>query len=269
MNGRHGLALALTGVVACAPVHAQAVFGNGLLPNLVGAGLGVTPRYTGASENIVGVAPGLRYQFKGSERYAEWYGTMGDVNLLDSATWQIGPVLNLRLGRHDVKDEMVRKLNDVDDTIEGGVMVSYTWMHTDEAPWRLRVGGLSLFDLGNVYSGFNSSIFANCWVPLSSQIFVGFGGGLTWSSSSYNRAFYGITPAESQASGLPAYTPDGGMRQWYAWPAVIIQVAPHWFAGAGVFYQHLTGDAAESPIVAQRGNRSQWTGGIGLGYAWK
>jgi outer membrane protein len=46
-------------------------------------------------------------------------------------------------------------------------------------------------------------------------------------------------------------------------------LGPRWFAGAGAFYQRLTGDAADSPIVTQRGDRNQWTVGGGIGYAWR
>jgi outer membrane protein len=40
------------------------------------------------------------------------------------------------------------------------------------------------------------------------------------------------------------------------------------YGGAGAFYQRLTEDAANSPIVTQRGDRNQWTVGAGLGYGW-
>jgi outer membrane protein len=56
------------------------------------------------------------------------------------------------------------------------------------------------------------------------------------------------------------------MRQVYAWPAVIVRLSARWFAGTGAFYQRLTGDAADSPIVTERGSPNQWTG-VGVGYA--
>ncbi len=127
----------------------------------------------------------------------------------------------------------------------------------------------SVFDLGDVYNGFNTTAFANFWLPVSSKVFIGLGGGLSWSAASYNRAFYGVTERESQLSGLPAYAPDSGTRQWYAWPAVIVQVSPNWYVGGGVFYQRMMSEASNSPIVSQRGDRNQWTGGVGLAYAWK
>ena len=98
---------------------------------------------------------------------------------------------------------------------------------------------------------------------------VGLGGGMTWSSASYHRAYFGVTPEGATASGLPSYSPGSGMRQWYAWPALVVKVAPQWFVGTGAFYQRITGDAAASPIVTQRGDRNQWTVGIGAAYSWR
>jgi MipA family protein len=45
-------------------------------------------------------------------------------------------------------------------------------------------------------------------------------------------------------------------------------LSPSWYAGGGVFWQRITGDGAESPIITQRGERDQVTAGIGLGYSW-
>jgi outer membrane protein len=57
------------------------------------------------------------------------------------------------------------------------------------------------------------------------------------------------------------------MRQVFAWPAVIVRVSERWFAGTGAFYQRLSGDATDSPIVTERGSPNQWTAGFGVGYA--
>lgn len=262
-----GLLAAL--VLAAYIPAASAMMTMDVLPNLIGGGIGATTAYSGADEYIGGVIPGGRYQFKDSNRYIEWYGPMGDMNLLDSPTWQLGPALGLRLGRTNVKDDVVARLPEVDTTVEGGLMASWTRTNTDGVPWRMRVGVTAMTDLGNTYDGLNASAFASFWLPLSQRVFVGLGGGASFASTSYNQAFYGVTAAGSAASGLPAYAPGGGLRQWYAWPAVIFQLSGPWFAGAALFYQRISGDPADSPIVSQRGDRNQLTAGIGIGYVWQ
>gem|GEM_PF-642396 len=240
-----------------------------VLPNLVGAGIGATTSYSGSDEYIGGILPGLRYQFKDSNRFVEWYGPTADMNLLDSPTWQIGPALGLRFGRSNVKDEVVSKLPEVDTTVEGGLMAGWTMTNVRGIPWRLRLGVIAVTDLGHTYDGLNVSAFASLWLPLSRKVFLGLGGGASFGSASYNQTFYGVTAAGSAASGLPVFTPGSGLRQWYAWPAVIVQIAPQWYAGTGIFYQRIAGDPADSPIVTQRGDRNQVTAGIGIGYVWR
>lgn len=240
-----------------------------VLPNFVGGGLGATTQYSGADEYIGGLLPGGRYQFKDSQRFVEWYGPTGDWNLVDSPTWQLGPALGLRFGRSNVKDEVVARLPEVDSTVEGGIMGSWTGVGHGDIPWRLRIGATAMTDFGNTYEGINATAFATFWLPLSRTLFVGLGGGMSFASASYNRAFYGVTTEGAAASGLPVFTPGSGLRQWYAWPAVVWQLGGPWFAGAGLFYQRIAGDPSDSPIVTQRGDRNQLTGGIGIGYVWQ
>jgi outer membrane protein len=261
--------LACAFAMLVASEYAAAFASIDVLPNLIGVGLGATPAYSGADEYIGGVVPGLRYTFKDSNRFIEWYGPTADMNLLDSPTWQIGPALGLRFGRSNVKDEVVKNLPEVNSTIEGGVMASWTKTNAQGIPWRLRIGVFAMTDLGHTYDGLNTSAFASFWLPLSHKVFVGLGGGVSYASANYNQTFYGVTPAGSAASGLPVFSPGSGLRQWYAWPAVIFQVAPNWFTGVGIFYQRIAGDPGDSPIVTVRGDRNQVTGGVGTGYVWK
>lgn len=264
-----GLVLGVAGALACVRALAVPGLGSDLIPNFFGVGAGSTSQFSGAAQSVVGVVPGLRYKFEGSERFVEWYGPLADANVLNSREWQFGPALNLRFGRSDVDDAVVARLPDVDNTIEGGIALSYTYVDPGPIPFRLRVGGLALVDLGDTFHGFDDTVYASLWMPLSRTMLLGLGTGASWASTSYTQAYYGVTPAGAQASGLPAYTPGSGMRQWYAWPALVVQVAPSWFVGTAAFYQRLVGDAAASPIVQQRGDRNQWTYGIGLGYAWR
>lgn len=250
------------------PAQAEQIIPADLFPNLAGVGVGFTPEFSGAKDNIVGLAPGLRYQLSG-HRYLEWWGPVADVNLIDSPSWQAGPMLNYRFGRSDVKDPVVNSMSDIDGTVEGGAFASYSYLNTDGIPWRLRVGISLMTDLGDRYDGLSSTAWGSFWMPLSHTVFVGVGGGASFGSASFMQTYYGITPADSLASGLPEYSPGGGVRNYFLWPAVIWQFDKNWAVGGMLFYQRLAGDAADSPIVTERGSEHQLTGGVGLGYLWK
>lgn len=265
---RYGLSMAFSAAALLLTAGAEAHPTFDVFPNFIGGGLGVTSDYSGSDDYFVGAVPAARYQFTDSERYLEWYGPAGDINLVDSATWQFGPALGLRFGRSNVDDVVVQRLPDIGMTVEGGLMASWTKTHAEGLPWRLRIGVTAMTDLGNEYDGVNASGFASFWLPLSPRVFIGLGGGISAASASYNQTYYGIDAAGAAASGLPAFTPAGGLRQWYVWPAVVVKLAPEWFLGTGFFYQHISGDPADSPLVAQRGSANQWTSGMGVGKSW-
>jgi len=237
-----------------------------VIPDFVGMAVGSTTEWMGAKDRTIGIVPAARMQLEG-HRFAELYGPFGDVNLLDVPNWEFGPMLSYRFGRKDVKDPVVNALPPIDGGLEAGVFAGYHYVNTRDIPWRLRVGVGVLTAVSGDATGSHVTPYGSFWVPLSPTVFVGVGGGFTWSSDSFMRQRFGVSPAV--ADGLPAYSPNGGVRQFYAWPAVMVRLNPRWFVGGGAFYQRLTGDASNSPIVTQRGDRNQWSVGAGIGYAWR
>ena len=113
------------------------------------------------------------------------------------------------------------------------------------------------------------SVNGSRWFPLRQQVFVDAGVGASWVSQEFNQAYYGVTEQDSARSGLPAFSPSGGLEQMTDWLAAIYQFDKHWFGGALVYYQRLSGSAAGSPIVTQRSNRNQITYGVGVAYAFR
>jgi outer membrane protein len=81
-------------------------------------------------------------------------------------------------------------------------------------------------------------------------------------------AYFGVTPADSAASGLRVYRPDAGIRDVRGWLVALVHLSVRWTVGVGVFYSWLADEAADSPIVADRGSRHQWFGGAGGMFLW-
>lgn len=238
----------------------------GTIPNMVGIGIGSTTEYAGGNERIVGALPGLRYTTEGG-RLLEWYGPYAQFNFGSLTGWQYGPAVSLRLGRNNVDDPVVARIHEVDTTVEAGGFVSY--IHTDGFPFRLRGAVNILTNAGIVYGGPRVSVNGSAWIPVHPRVMAGLGLGLTWVSGSFNRTYFGVTSEDSTVSGLPAYAPGGGLQQGVGWLALIYQIDRHWYAGTMVYMQRITGDAANSPIVTQRGTRNQITYGAGIAYAWR
>ena len=90
---------------------------------------------------------------------------------------------------------------------------------------------------------------------------------LLFSNARYQRAFFGVTPAEALATGLPAYDPDGGIYGVAVASGLSYQFSPTWGMFGYARFERLVGDAADSPIVrADFGSRTQLSGGVGVSY---
>ena len=238
-----------------------------VIPNFVGVGVGVTTEWLGSKDQVTGLVPGGRKQLE-NNRFIELYGPIFDMNVLDHPNWEFGPMVSYRFGRSDVKDPVVNLLPPIDGGLEAGVFAGWHYIRTEGIPYRLRLGVSLTTGITGGASGGHVTPYASLWLPLSPTLFVGVGGGFTWSSDSFMQQRFGVSPEASAASGLPAFSAGAGVRQYYAWPAVIWRFAPQWYAGAGAFWQRITGDGADSPIITQRGDRDQISAGFGIGYSW-
>jgi outer membrane protein len=265
---RH-LAAALLAALLAPAAQAQEGLLADFIPNYAAFGIGSTTRYTGSSERVAIAGPLARYEFADKRYLLELVGPMLDLNLLSGSSWRFGPSGNLRFGRSEVEDPVVKQLPEIDATIELGAYLAWTYLQEGPRPWAVRAGVHVWRDVGNVSDGWTATAGGSFWLPLSAQLFVGVGAGLSWGDSAFMRTYYGVDEVGSAASGLPVYRPGGGVRQWYAWPSMIYRVDEHWLVGGGLFYQYLVGGAADSPIVRDRGERGQLSYGIGVGYAWK
>jgi outer membrane protein len=89
---------------------------------------------------------------------------------------------------------------------------------------------------------------------------------LLFSDGRFERAYFGVTPAASLASGLPEFRPSSGLYGAALASGASYQFGPHWGLFGYGRYERLLGDAAKSPIVRDFGSRNQWSAGIGLNY---
>ncbi len=259
--------LVLAGTLFHSSCFAMGLSLDDVVPNFFGIGAGSTPEWNGADDAMVGAVPGARYSF-GKGKFVEWYGPYLGANVVEESNWEAGPVLNVRLGRSDVTDPVVSSLPDIGLGLEAGGYVGWHHMNVHGVPYRFRTGLMAVHAVIGQTEGANVTPYVSLWVPLSAKLFVGLGGGATWADGAFMQQFYGVSEASASVSGLPAFQAGSGWRQTYLWPAIMWRVSPQWMVGAGVYYQYLLGDAADSPIVAERGDRQQLSGGLGIGYLW-
>lgn len=95
---------------------------------------------------------------------------------------------------------------------------------------------------------------------------VSIGPRVLFSDGRYQRAYFGVTPAASLASGLAAYRPGGGVHGVALTSGASYALNSRWGLFGFARYERLAGHAARSPIVRELGSRNQLSAGLGLNY---
>jgi outer membrane protein len=238
-------------------------------PNLIGVAVGSVPDYLGSDDNTVGVAPMARYQFKGSNRYVVLMANEVDLNLLDSESWRAGPVLNYSFGREDVDDSVVERMEDLDDVLEYGAFIQYVAVDPHNKRNRVTLGltGLTNSEDGN--EGYRVRLAGQLFRQVSQTVDLNLGGGMWYADEDWNNYYVGVNAGNVGTSGLPFYSADGGVNQYFANASAIVYLSKNWAMAAGVRYSNIADDAGDSPLVegvAGRGSQDQWIAGVGITY---
>lgn len=197
--------------------------------------------------------------------YAPAYQGAADYRLIPF------PVIDLKYGRFFANSRRGVGANIVDgDAIDVGVGVTYApGYRRRDAPagvGRLSGGagarvsadvkaGMVMAGLGatRILSGDVDGTLVDATLALpfrpSSRLTLIPSIGTTWADGAYARAYFGVTPAQAAASGLPAFRPGDGIKDVSASLSANYRLNDKVTLGATGVISKLTGDAKDSPIV--------------------
>lgn len=205
----------------------------------IGLGAGVAPTYEGSDEYEWVPLPTIAVTW----RDRVFFGTEGlGVNVIQNKHIRLGARLTYNRGRDQDDDESLRGLGDVDPTIEAGLFGSYTYK------------GISLSadlrqDVASGHDGMTLRTALTITRPLAENLTGTFGPSVTWADDNYMQSFFGVTPSQSARSGLAQYDAGSGIKNYGLNAKLTYDVNDSWIVTGIVRYTHLTGDAADSPIV--------------------
>jgi outer membrane protein len=261
------LSVALTlGSVAQAQ---QSPFAIDNVPNIVGVAVGVAPDYWGSDDSQGVGAPFFRWTFEGQERYLQLLATELSLNVLDNANYYFGPVLNYRPGRDDdVDDDVVKKMTEIDGTVELGVMGAYIWRNQANPRHRFIASAQVLGDVGGEYEGWMAMAGVRYWYPINKPLDVLIGLGTTYGNSDFMNTYFGVSSADVAKSGLSRFDAGSGFRDINIPVALVFHYSMNWHVAAGFKYCKLLDDASDSPITDLRGSDNQLIAGLGVAYSW-
>lgn len=240
----------------------------------IGLGAGVVADYEGSNDYRIipgailrAKTNGISISSRGTYLYADVIDGGGKLDV------DAGPIVGVRLNRTGkVEDDVVNRLRDKKVAIEvggfGGVSIKGLTNPYDSLSFRLD----AVKDVGNAHESWVFTPSVDFGTPLSLKTYVGASVSADFTTDKFARYYFGIDAADSFASGLPTYTPEGGMKSWQVSLLATQSLSGDLRKGWGLFgtgsYKRLVGDFKDSPIVADRGSAGNWFGAVGLGYSW-
>lgn len=237
-------------LVAGSAVAAQHTFG---------LGAGFAPEYEG-SDDYQGV-PMLMLNGKyDSGRSFALLGTNLRVNLVASNTFQLGPILNYRMGRDDVDNVVIDRMKEIDDALEAGVYALANFNN-----WLLGVDFLT--DVSDTHKGMLVQGNAGYKWKLSDALVVTPNIFLNYADNDYMGTYFSVNNENVGTSLLPYYKAESGIKDFGA--RVVAHYTPWESLGVmGILgYSSLLGDAKDSPIVDQGDDAQMFFGLMGT-YRW-
>jgi outer membrane protein len=223
----------------------------------IGLGAQLRPEFVGADSTKV--APLVDLDFaRGTNQFAfEAPDYSFGIPVISSGGFSVGPAANIASRRRD--SDVGAAVGKVSTTIEAGAFASY------EVGGSIHLRGEVLKGLGG-HMGLVGTIGADQVWRDGDRYVVSIGPRVLLSDARYQRAYFEVTPAAALATGLPVYSPDGGVHALAMASGLSYQLNPSWGLFGYGRYERLVGDAAKSPIVRELGSRNQLSGGLGVNY---
>lgn len=217
------------------------------------------PEFEGSKDSETWPLVAGTYHF--DQRFIALEGTAIRANLVNSAQWHAGPVVNYRFGRDkDVKDTAIRALGSIKDAIETGAFASYI---QPLGEGQITLSGEVLTDSGNAHKGWTGSAAVRYSRAITPDFGVTIVGSASYMDKKYARTYFGVTPSQALASALPAYQAKSGAKDVGLDVMGSYKVSEHYAVTGFVGYRRLLSEAADSPIV-KRGDKDQVSVGIGV-----
>ncbi|WP_221560106.1 MipA/OmpV family protein [Qipengyuania qiaonensis] len=227
-------------------------------------GIAWLPEYEGADKNQV--IPLVAADIYWGERYIALDGTSLRLNVLNSSTFEIGPVANLTFGRDDeIESTSVRALGQIDDAYEVGAFaaIKARSVLADGDEVKLRLEAKS--DVSDVHDGWLADATLSYRLPLGDRLMVVADTSVRFADDEYAGTYFTVTAAGAAASGLPQFQAEGGIKDVGVSLTAAYALGDRWSLVGYAGYRRLLGDFADSPVVETAGNADQLSAGIGIG----
>jgi len=169
------------------------------------------------------------------------------VNLYRDSHWRFGTSISgdFIKPRKESDDPRLHGLGDISGTARASLFAAYT---QDWATLRTNVSS----DIAGHGEGTLVGVDLEGRYHPTERVTLSAGPGFTWANGQYTRTFFGVSAAQSAASGLPQFEPGGGVDSIRFLLGANYRLTTDWNLGARTSLSRLRGDAVNSPIVEAR-----------------
>ena len=217
----------------------------------------------------VGLAARYRPKYEGSDKYILTAYPLFKIHFLrlpngkkigggSNRGFGIRPSFGYR-GKREASDApILTGLGTVDAAYELGAAVSYRWEYARAfVDLRYGFGG---------YNGFVGETGVDLVYEPTERLTLAAGPRVSFASSDYMQTYFGVTPAQSAASGLPVTTVGSGFKSAGIAGNIRYKLTDRWTAVTGASWWRLIGDAESSPIISGGGAQDQVWAHFGFTY---
>jgi outer membrane scaffolding protein for murein synthesis (MipA/OmpV family) len=212
---------------------------------VLGVASEVQPVYDGSRAYRVNGGPVINIHYRDIAFFSTGEGL--GYNFLHGDHYQVGLALTYDLGRKE-KDDL-RNLKGVGDISAAPVGKLFgSWVLSRKFPLILRVDARQFMGGAQGLVG-DAAVYLP--LPGSSRSFVMFAGpSITMATNHYLQTLYGVTPAQSSASGHPVYTiPHAGTAAAGVGFSATKFITKHWLFNVDAAISQIRGSPAHSPLV--------------------
>jgi MipA family protein len=227
---------------------------------VLGGGGGFNPDYEGSNDYTFSPIPMVSASYK---NYVFVNGPSARVNFLgllgDDFPVMAGVSAGLGGGRKHSANKALDNLGDIDSGLDVGGFVG-----SQLGPIQL---GMELSkEVGDKRDGMYANFTLGYMQPIGDQFAVNLGVSAGWADQNWMQEYYGVTSAQSVASGYTKYDGKAGFKSVGIMAGADYMITEHITLGLNVGYTKLLDNAANSPIVKDQGSSNQYTGSLTASY---
>ncbi len=191
----------------------------------------------------------------------------------DGIDFDLGVTGQVRSNRaRQIEDPVVASLGKLDYAIEVGPTVGIGIPKLLNPYDSLTISLDASWDINGAHEGMVIEPSVTYFTPLSRGIAASLSLSAEHGDGKFMDYYYTVTPAQSTASGLPAFDPDGGGWTKAGGNLLVGFDLDGNLENGGLAlmlvggYTRMLGDAKRSPFTSVRGDADQWIGALGIGY---